>query len=115
NLLSRVVHGKTQNANECFNSTVWNLLSKNGFANRPLVELAVYMAVCQYNEGQLSTLEVLTDLHFPVGKETAQRCKSMDKIRVEKRKKAESNKSKRKKLRSENEENEIPDYAPGLH
>jgi hypothetical protein len=36
-LLKKCAHGMTQNANECFNSTVWNLLSKNGFANRKLV------------------------------------------------------------------------------
>ena len=48
-LLKKCEHGKTQNVNECANSTVWNMLSKNGFANRYLVELVTSMATCMYN------------------------------------------------------------------
>ena len=88
-LLEKVTHGKTQNANECANSTVWNLLSKNGFANRPLVELVAYMAVCLYNEGKIAVLDVLSSLGVPVGKEMAQKCKSMDKRRIHRARKSQ--------------------------
>ena len=68
-LLRRTLHGQTTNANESFNSTVWNLLPKAGYANRQLVELAVFIAVCQYNEGMLPLFDVLTALGFDVPKE----------------------------------------------
>ena len=36
-LLKKVVHGRTTNSNESFNSTIWNIISKNGYANIELV------------------------------------------------------------------------------
>jgi hypothetical protein len=119
NLLQRVAHGKTQNANECFNSTVWNMMSKNGFANRPKAELVVDIATCKFNRGNNSLLKVLSDLHFPVGKEAAQAFKAIDKLRLAKKKKAEENKSRKRKRIDDDEddadEQGVPSYAPGGH
>jgi hypothetical protein len=70
-LLEKCAHGMTQNSNECFNSTVWNLLSKNGFANRKLTELSANIALCIFNEGYLPLLDVLSSLGVPVGAELA--------------------------------------------
>src|SRR5699024_11156602 len=96
-LLNKVAHGKTQNANECANSTVWNLLSKNGFANRVLVELTSFMAICLYNEGKISVLDVLSSLGVQFGREMVDKCKSMDRLRVNKKRRAECYKSSRSK------------------
>ena len=112
-LLEKVAHGKTQNANECANSTIWNILSKNGFANRPLVELAAYMAVCLYNEGKIAVLDVLSSLAVPIGKEMAQKCKSIDKRRIYKKRKAEEYKSNRQKRRKTGERND-GQYEAGM-
>jgi hypothetical protein len=117
NLLEKVAHGKTQNANECFNSTVWNLLPKNGFANRMLVELGMYMAVCRFNDGQLPVLQILDSLGYPVGKDSAEMCKSSDQRRVYLRGKNKEYALKKRKRREttddENSDGELPDYAPG--
>ena len=83
-LLEKCEHGKTQNANECANSTVWNLLSKNGFANRDLLELVTSMATCMYNEGKIAVLDVLSSLGVPVGTEMVVRCRRMDNLRIKK-------------------------------
>ena len=112
-LLTKIAHGKTQNSNECVNSTIWNILSKNGFGNRELVELVVNMAVCLYNEGQLPILDVLNSLGVPVGENMIANCVSTDKLRVSKKRRAEVQAvSKRKK--SERRESEEDDYVPGL-
>src|SRR5690625_3529029 len=77
----------TENANECFNSTVWNLLSKNGFANHLLIKMSVNMAVCQYNGGQLPILQILRDLGVAVSKGMVAQCRQIDNERVHKTKK----------------------------
>jgi len=102
-LLARTAHGLTQNANECFNSTVWNIAPKNVFANRELVELAVYMAVCRFNEGLHLTLKVLQGLHFPIGKDMAQRFKAMDQKRINKSINAVKDRSNRRRRQGANE------------
>src|SRR5699024_5688280 len=81
-LLKKVTHGKTQNANESANSTIWNLLPKNGYGHLPLVELSTYMAVGLYNEGKITVLDVLDSLGIPVGKEMTQKCQQEDGIRI---------------------------------
>jgi len=97
-LLEKTAHGKTQNANECANSTVWNLLSKNNFANRYLVELVVSMATCLYNEGRIAVLDVLSSLGVPISENMIKRCIAMDRLRVKKKQRAqEIGKNRRKK------------------
>lgn len=116
-LLEKVTHGKTQNSNECFNSTVWNLLPKNGFASRSLVELAVYMAICQFNEGRRPVLEVLSCLGVPVGDSLKTYCHGADELRVAKRQletASGSRKQKKKKISTEKKAT-AKDYSPGGH
>ena len=114
-LLKKCAHGMTQNANECFNSTVWNLLSKNGFANRNLVEWSADIAICLFNEGNLPLLEVLSALHVPVGHGLIQNCIRADKLRVAKKRKIkEDAKASRKRRLRGQEEQYGDDYQPGL-
>lgn len=89
-LLDKCSHGKTQNGNECFNSTVWHRLPKSGFANRSLVELTVHLAVCIYNEGHSAVLDVFNFLGHPIGASTVERCQAIDHSRVEKRKRKQA-------------------------
>lgn len=117
--LEKVSHGKTTNANECFNSTVWNLISKNGFANLQLVNMALNIAVCQYNDGQLPILHILQDLGVSVSKGMAVRCKSMDQQRLYKitKSKAQSAKRAKRRLGVKNAEKDAgePAYSPGAY
>lgn len=115
-LLKKVTHGKTQNANECFNSTVWNLLSKNGFASFELLSYAVSLAVCKYNEGNLPVIDVLKYLGFPIGKSMVKGCQTSDSLRVSKKRKADVSKVQRsanKRLRNKSKPGDDLDYAPG--
>ncbi len=116
-LLSKVAHGKTQNSNECFNSTVWNLLPKNGFASRTLVEFAVYMAICQFNEGRRPILEILSSLGVPLGDGLKKYCHGADELRVTKRKveTADGSRKKKKKKMAAEKKATAKDYSPGGH
>src|SRR5699024_1657377 len=110
-LLEKTAHGKTQNANECANSTVWNLLSKNNFANRYLVELVVSMSTCLYNEGKIAVLDVLSSLGVPIANNMVNKSIAMDRLRIKKTQRAEENPKKGKKQAPVN--NDDRQYAAG--
>lgn len=88
--LDKCSHGTSQNANESFNGGVWNLISKNGFANRELVEFGVTINVCLVNEGFSAVLDVLRELHIFTSPEMQLRCKYYDRLRSEKKERRQS-------------------------
>lgn len=61
-LLRRCLGGKTQNANESFNSTIWRLCPKISGASRKIVEIATHEAVILFNEGHSGRSAVLDRL-----------------------------------------------------
>ena len=52
-LLRRCMQLQTLNANECLHSTVWRMAPKSKYCGRKTVEIAVALAVIQYNKGLL--------------------------------------------------------------
>lgn len=61
-LLARCVLGGTQNQNESFNSVIWNRCSKTDFSSPESVQVAIYLAVLTFNEGQQSLLPIIEEL-----------------------------------------------------
>lgn len=61
-LLSRCVLGATQNQNESFNGLIWNRCSKTDFSSPASVQLAVYLAILTFNEGEFSLLPIIKEL-----------------------------------------------------
>jgi len=61
-LLSKCMHGETQNANESFNGVIWTKCPKTVFVNKMTLEIGVYSAVLQFNLGSEGINSVLT--HF---------------------------------------------------
>ena len=49
-LLSKCLHGQTQNGNESLNNLMWTKCPKNTFVERPIIEMGVNSAVVDYNE-----------------------------------------------------------------
>jgi hypothetical protein len=67
------------------------MLSKNGFANRTLVEWTTYMATCLFNEGKIPILDVLFSLGVPIGNRLVEYCRKQDELRgVKKNREAEA-------------------------
>lgn len=62
-LLSKCLHGKTQNANESFNGIIWQRVPKDVFVCLKVLKLGAYDAVIQFNEGFKGSLTVLSQLH----------------------------------------------------
>ena len=100
-LLSKCLHGKTQNANESLNNLIWRKCPKNVFVQRDTLECAVNSAVIEFNEGPCGISDVLKELGMLPGvltergsdKKTVRRMKNM------KLKLSEHGKKRRKVLR----------------
>ena len=60
-MLKKCLHGKTQNANESFNGTIWNWIPKATHVGLSTLGSGVYDAVSHFNYGQkaLDTIRLL--------------------------------------------------------
>ncbi len=63
-LLSKCLHGKTQNANESFNGNIWQRVPKSVFSYLKTVRLGAYDAVIQFNDGFKGCLDIFKKLKF---------------------------------------------------
>ncbi|XP_011859816.1 PREDICTED: uncharacterized protein LOC105557241 [Vollenhovia emeryi] len=81
-LLSRCLGGHTQNANESFNSTVWRLAPKHLHCGLKVVEVAAYIAVGLFNEGNSALLMIMNELKIEVGQRSFNHAQQMDEQRV---------------------------------
>lgn len=124
--LKSVEHALTQNANECFNSTLWNVLPKSGFANLKLVQFATNIAICSYNEGKIGCLDVFKSLGIDVRGNMVKESITADQKRVSKKRKSDEKstlearkKRKMDKINAEDKnrkkEGPVPSYGPGEH
>ena len=71
-LLSKCLHGKTQNANEALHGLIWQRCPKIRFSGRKVVEIAVASAVCHLNYGKDSIKNVLHTMALDSGFQTEQ-------------------------------------------
>ena len=101
-LLSKCLHGKTQNANEALNNIIWQKCPKNVFVHRDMLEVGLNSAVVEFNDGPCGIHKVLDHFGIHPGcltlsssrKQTAQRVKNIQ------NKMSDDGKCKRKKLRT---------------
>ncbi|GFT38337.1 uncharacterized protein TNCV_1653551 [Trichonephila clavipes] len=63
------VGGKTQNANESFNSTVWKYCPKTSVcgSSKNIVDIAVNEAIVMFNEGMTGRIKIMKALSFKIG------------------------------------------------
>ena len=101
-LLSKCLHGKTQNDNESLNHMIWNKCPKNVFVKLSVLQLGVFSAVIEFNDGAKGVERVLKNFMNSTGVYTTLGSyrKDKDRSRQVTRKASESEKRRRKKLRS---------------
>ena len=80
--VKRVLHGKTQNANEAFNSVLWSMMPKTRFFEKERVEAEVAAAVGRLNKGNFHMAEVMNMLSMDVNDFTIRIVRSQDASRV---------------------------------
>ncbi|GIY34101.1 uncharacterized protein CEXT_435341 [Caerostris extrusa] len=82
--LQKCLHGKTQNANESFNGTLWQRVSKEVFVWLKTVKLRAYDAAIQFNEGYMGCLKVSEKLNIEnPGFFTPKGYKHLDNLRIQ--------------------------------
>ena len=121
-LLSKCLHGQTQNTNEALNATILARYPENIFVGRRTLEMEVNSAILNFNDGSKGLLYVLNyfDLSEAV---TINKGVTRDTARVKQaiRKSSEQHKKRRKILRSmkkgcldkEKEKEKTGSYVPG--
>ena len=80
--LTKCLHGKTQNANESFNGTIWDRMPKDTYVSLSNLELGVYDAVANFNIGFKATVLVYEKLVLIPGKYTLNGCKHLNAKRL---------------------------------
>lgn len=122
-LLSKCLHGKTQNPNESFNSVVWCRVPKNVYVGYDTLLMGVLDAILTFNEGNSGRVKVLQCLGLDPGVNAMKIFQEIDNERIKKAKMKHENRSKearmvqRNQKRSREEEDDAlePEYEPGLY
>ncbi|XP_012232335.2 uncharacterized protein [Linepithema humile] len=81
-LLSRCVGGFTQNSNESFNSVLWAIAPKIVHSNKAIVDIAANIAVCNFNDGLHSIMEIMQVLNLIIGSTCYNFCVETDERRI---------------------------------
>ena len=83
-LLSRCLGGKTQNANESFNSLVWKICPKTQYCGKRIVEIATNEATVLYNEGNIGRIKIMETFGLKIGLRAINCLKKLDERRIAK-------------------------------
>ena len=78
NLLSRCLHGGTQNQNEAINAMIWQRATKETHSSLPTVELATFLALSHFNDGAKAIMCVLKELVIAPGTHCRDACAKLD-------------------------------------
>ena len=70
--MARCLRGTTQNQNESFNGMIWSLCPETSFCGAEVVKISSYLAVCVFNQGSVSLLDVLKNTGCAEGHLTQQ-------------------------------------------
>ena len=101
-LLSKCLHGQTQNANEALNKIIWQRCPKSTFVSKKIVDIAAASAILYFNDGCKGLDRVFSSLGIPMGNYTRTLGAKIDHRRISNmtRKSSEKGKKRRKQLRS---------------
>ena len=101
-LLSRCLHGRTQNPNECINNTIWSRCPKRVYVGLQTMEMGVCSAVISFNDGGLGLLPLFDNLEITRGNYRLNflQKKDADRLSIMSKKWEDEGKQRRSKLRS---------------
>ena len=122
-LLSKCLHGQTQNCNEALNNIIWTECPKNVFVEREVLEIGVNSAILEFNEETKGFYKVLNAVNMQPGiiTEHSSSKKLSKKLRNTVKKQSDFVKKRRKHLRGvtkgftdmEKEQEGGESYVPG--
>ena len=100
-LLSKCLHGQTQNVNEFFNQCIWKKIPKETFVGKQTLQMA--SATMHFNDGTRGLLNLFEKCSIEPGHFTVMGCAKYDALRVARMntKGSTSSKKQRKRLRAQ--------------
>ena len=81
-LLSKCLHGMTQNANESFNGTIWNRVPKQTYVGLRQLEIGVYDAIANFNIGRKASVLIYEKLGIRPGTNMLRGCNKNNNKRI---------------------------------
>ncbi|GFT91974.1 40S ribosomal protein S7 [Trichonephila clavipes] len=81
-LLTKCLHGKTQNSNECLNGVIWQRAPKEVFVCLKTLKSGALDAVIQFNDGYKGCVEIFKKLNITPGYFTLKAYKHLDINRI---------------------------------
>ena len=107
--LKKCLHGKTQNQNESFNSTIWERAPKMNYCSFDKLEFVVYDVVANFNDGRQGSIDVLQKMNICAGYHTPTMCFELNKRGkyLAKYKSKDSTKKTRKIIRAARKNNAV--------
>ena len=120
-LLSKCLHGKTQNQNESYNALIWERLPKTKYVSLTQLKFGSYDAVSHCNIGKKSSVHLFEKLSMIPGRYLTKQCANINRKRLfGSEYKASDDARKRRKIlrvakKSRMDKNEATDgtYEPG--
>ena len=100
-LLTKCLHGKTQNPNECLNKLIWTRCPKEVWVGVNTLKQATLAAVAHFNDGYISYVKIMQQMGINLGHFSNSICQKLDNARLynSQRKSMDSAKQQRKTLR----------------
>ena len=107
-LLNRCLGGYTQNSNESFNATVWNLAPKSYSSGKKILDIATDIAVCNFNDGFINILRIMKSLEMDIGVQSYNFCMETNATRIKESERSLSDAAReaRSTIRASRKENE---------
>ncbi|KYN50510.1 hypothetical protein ALC57_00149 [Trachymyrmex cornetzi] len=107
-LLNRCLGGFTQNCNESFNATVWQLAPKAYSSGKKVLQIASNIAVCNFNDGLSSVLKIMEVMGMSIGPQSYNFCLEADAARIQRAEQSltDAAKKARSAIKSSRKENE---------
>ena len=122
-LLTKCLHGQTQNCNEALNNMIWTKCPKNVFVERETLEMGVNSAILEFNAGPKGIYKVLNYFNMEPGiiTQNSSSKKLAKRIRNSEKRQSDVVKKRRKHLRGirkgftdmEKEQEGGESYVPG--
>ncbi|GFX94041.1 uncharacterized protein TNCV_3414031 [Trichonephila clavipes] len=78
-LLRRCLGGKTQHPNESLNSLIWKYSPKTIGSSITITRIAAFLAVCDYNDGHKSQMDIMNAMGLTYNKNNVITAKDVDK------------------------------------
>ena len=100
-LLSKCLHGGTQNNNESFHHIIWNHCPKEVFVGRQRLEIAVNTATVLFNDGECASADILRELSIQPGVHCMSMMRKRDVSRIASAEHAEKDSVKQKRKKTQ--------------